>query len=81
MFFSEEREAWLWLGLPGSLSSSFYIVNLLVFFSEEREAWLWLGLPGSLSSSFYIVNLLVFLRQERLGCGLVSRGLSRPLFI
>ena len=27
----EAREAWLWVGLSGSLSSSFYIVNLLVF--------------------------------------------------
>ena len=44
-------EAWLWLGLPGSLSSSFlskYLIGVL----NAGEAWLWLGLPGSLSSSF-----------------------------
>ena len=32
-------------------------------------------------SHFPLIYLLVFLRRERLGCGLVSRGLSRLTFI
>ena len=45
------------------------------------EGWLWLGLSRSLSSSFFLKkNGLMSLMEERLGCGLVSRGLSRLLF-